>query len=251
MVKKLKKRKPKRAFLDVGAVDGNGDGNGKHRSLQIVDFTAGDGIPATAPGKIKNSPNAGFYIDAIRSGWSLRALEAYALKYFGESISVNTFRRLKLLLPPADLLPMTYREKFLRDIDVNIEPIQELMNLIEVQKQRVTEAIDFEQEIRRLAKEEAEKTPGAVPITPPILPQVRQEIELLYGMIKDLTNLQVNMGILNHPGNIPRETGVSMQDSNVRAVIDGWTDDQKKKFLTTVDEIEAENKEKQDADSSS
>jgi len=190
-----------------------------------------------APDKIRNSPNAGFYVDAIRAGWGMQQLSDHALKHFGESISRESFRRLRDEMPPDELMEPTYRQTILKDIEAKIDAITELEDLIAVQRYRVTKAIEFE----RLLASGQEK--GVIP-----LKATRDEIELLHQMLRDLVNVQISMGVFS-PGNTRGET-VDLNEGNVMItasvletqVIElrqALNDEQMNRFIAMSDEIQA------------
>lgn len=165
----------------------------QYKPVSDRDFVSHAQILERAPEKIRNSPNAGFYVDAIRAGWGMQQLSDYALKHFGETISRESFRRLRDEMSPDEIIDPTYRQTILRDIDAKIDALIELQDLVAVQRYRVTKAIEFE---RRLASGQGK---GVIP-----LKTTRDEIELLYLMLKDLVNVQISMGIFP-PGNVQGE----------------------------------------------
>src|SRR3989338_5077031 len=101
------------------------------------------------PPVIRQSPHLLRYLDAVRAGYSTRQLERMAERSFGEKISRERFRELQQVIPMADRLPQSYRQTVLRDIDADLDVLQDLQNLIAVQQVRVTEAMRFETGLRK------------------------------------------------------------------------------------------------------
>jgi len=134
---------------------------------------------------IRQSPHLKLYVDGVRAGWSTRQLERYAERYFGEKISRERFRELQKVVPPSAKLPQTYQETVLNGVDADLDVLQDLRNLIAVQKIRVTKAIAFEMQ---LAKGEGG---GVIP-----LKTTADEVHLLHQMLKDYANLEITLGLL-------------------------------------------------------
>ncbi|MFC1709478.1 hypothetical protein ACFL2J_05460, partial [Candidatus Omnitrophota bacterium] len=202
-----------------------------NRTIQVIDYSTGDGFPENTPKKISESKHGGFYFSALRAGWSIRELQRYAMEHFGEQIGRDCFHRFSKLIPVEQKLPQPLRDKYLKGIDVKVDCLQELQNMIEIQKHRVSQAMEFEETAKR------EQGVASVLMMKPI----REEIQFLWSMIKELTMVQVNLGIVNHKDNVPRMTGVSNDEAIARRIVDDWTPEQKDKFVTTVKEIEKEN----------
>lgn len=209
----------------------------QYKPVPERDFVSHAQILEYAPEKIRNSANAGFYVDAIRAGWSMQQLSDYALKYFGETISRESFRRLRGEMSPDEIIDPTYRQTILRDIDAKIDVLAELQNLIAVQQYRVTKAVEFE---RQLASGQGK---GVIP-----LKATRDEIELLYQMLKDLANVQIGIGIFS-PGNarsgivgINEENGVvkaSVIETKIMELRKALTPEQMDRFIAMSEELQA------------
>lgn len=195
----------------------------------VVDYMTGEPLPKETPRKIRKSPHAGFYWDALKAGWSLRQLCRYADKHFGEKVSTDTFKRLRQLIPANEILPATYQSKKLQDIDAKIDALQELQNVIEVQKQRVTMALDWEDKMR--------SNPNLM--LPMFMKPVREEVAQLWTFVKEFTNVSVVLGILNTQTNAPRITGISNEESNIRTVVNELTIEHKAKILQVIEEIQS------------
>lgn len=170
--------------------------------ISILPTLEFEGIPEGTPKKIKASPNVRFYMDAIRSGWSIRQLESYALKHFGEEISRDTFHRFRLVVPTQICLPETYRKKFLNDIDARIDCLQEIQNIAELQKQRVTISVTAE----RLRNEKSGGLAG-------VSPETRAEILAFWTIVKETTSLMTNLGMLGgaRSEDIPSQSGIPLE----------------------------------------
>lgn len=189
-----------------------------------------------APDKIRRSPHAGFYLDAVRAGWSIRKIESHASKVFGESISRDTFARLAALIPQNEKADPTYRQSILKDIDAKIDAINELEALVTLQIRRVTDAALFE---RQLA---AGKGMGVIP-----LKNTQEEIRLLHDMLKDLANMQVRLGMssLNMPGLFGGESAesevlkASPIETKVIELRNALTGEQLDRFISMSEEIQA------------
>ena len=147
----------------------------------------GDSVPNwdNLPPTLKNSPNLRFYVDAVRAGWSVRQLEKQAFKLFGEKIGRHVFHNLQQLVPKNEKLDETFRMELLKNIEAMIDVLQEMPDLIEVQKKRLTDAIRFE---RSLGKG---KDAGVIP-----LKSTTEELTTLWSMLKDYGNIQINLGLI-------------------------------------------------------
>ena len=138
------------------------------------------------PPVIRQSPHLLRYLDGVRAGWSTRQLERCAERYYGEKISRERFRELQQLVPPSERIPESYQQTVLRGVDADLDVVQELKNLIAVQKVRVTEGLRFETGLR--------KTDGGGTIP---LKTTTEEVRLLHLMLKDYANLELTLGLLN------------------------------------------------------
>jgi len=196
--------------------------------IKVVDYLTDDDYPEGIPKKIKNSPNCAFYYDALRAGWSLRQLQRYAKNHFDENISTDTFRRLANIIPKTQIIPQLIRDVTLKGIDAKIDCLQELQNAIELQKYRVSIARAYEERTRDTA------------VIPIFMKPVREEVQLLWTMLKELTNLQTNLGLLKSKNNIPRFTGISKEQGEATAFVDTLSTESQRKLLTVIEEIDDE-----------
>ena len=192
-------------------------------------------LAVVAPAKLAKSPNLTFYVDAIRGGWSCERLEIYAAKAFGEQISRVTFWKLSQLIPLNEKAEPTYRQSILKDVDLKIDAINELEALVMLQIRRVSDAAAFE---RQLA---VGKGAGVIP-----LKNTQEEIALLHGMLKDLVNMQVRLGVSDYgrPGVIDVGVGsgalqaspLEMKVIELKSVL---TPGQLDKFISMSEELQA------------
>ena len=177
---------------------------------------------------LRRSPQLGFYVDAVRAGWSVRQLARYAERYFGERISRESFRLLALAVPRDETIPAMYRQTVLHDVDVEIEPLVELQNLIAVQKIRVTNALAFETGLTK------RKEGGGV--TP--LKSTREEIAVLHQMLTDYANVQANLGLLHPPDRLGGGERVDVVEQEIRETMLVLTDAQREHLHRAFREIE-------------
>ena len=186
------------------------------------------------PPVLRHSPNLVRYLDAVRAGYSTRQLERMAERHFGEKISRERFRELQQVIPMADRLPQSYRQTVLRDIDADLDVVQELQNLIAVQQLRVTEALRFEQGLRKA------DGGGTIP-----LQATSEEIRLPHAMLKDYANLGITLGLLNKgwgpltAGGNGAVLNVEPLEAQVIELRKKLTDQEYDRLLEAVDEIEA------------
>lgn len=187
------------------------------------------------PPVIRQSPHLLRYLDAVRAGYSTRQLERMAERSFGEKISRERFRELQQVIPMADRLPQSYRQTVLRDIDADLDVLQDLQNLIAVQQVRVTEAMRFETGLRK-----TDDGGGTIP-----LKTTSEEIRLLHLMLKDYANLGITLGLLNRGLAFPTVGGngavldVEPMEAQVIALREKLTDEEYDRLLMVCDEIEA------------
>ncbi len=120
----------------------------QYRSVSEHDFVSVT-LFEQMPPVIQQSPHVKLYVEGVRAGWSTRQLERYAERYFGEKISRERFRELQQLVPPSERIPDSYQQTVLRGVDADLDVVQELKNLIAVQKVRVTEGLRFETGLRK------------------------------------------------------------------------------------------------------
>lgn len=201
---------------------------GQKDGKAVVDYLTGDDFPEGTPKKIKESPNGGFYYEALRAGQSIRQVQRYAKQYLGESISRDTFHRFKKLIPPEQIMPQDIRDKYLKGIDAKIDVFQELQNAIEIQKKRFAKAMSYEEAV-------ASGIEGISNVM--FMEPIRKELEFLWRMLKEFASFQVSLGMLQTDRNVPRITGISEEQSEARKMVDGWNDDQKRKFIEEFDKI--------------
>lgn len=188
------------------------------------------------PPVIRNSPNLLRYVEAVQAGHSVRQLERLAERAFGEKISRERFRELQKLVPPSTKLPQTYQQTVLNGVDIDVEIMQDLRNLIMVQKIRVTEALKFETGLRK------SDGGGTIP-----LKATADEIHLLHQMFKDYANLEITLGILNRAMAVQEWAGhgngavpdVEPLEAQVIELRKKLTDQEYDRLLEVVDEIEA------------
>ena len=186
------------------------------------------------PPVIRHSPNLLRYLDAVRAGYSVRLLERMAERHFGEKISRERFRELQRVIPMADRLPQSYRQTVLRDIDADLDVLQDLQNVIAVQQVRVTEALRFEQGLRH------SDGGGTIP-----LKTTTDEIRTLHLMLKDYANLEITLGLLSKGwGSLPvggnwAVLDVEPMEAQVIELRKKLTDQEYDRLLEVVDEIEA------------
>ena len=187
------------------------------------------------PEPIRRSPHFVRYVEAVQVGYSTRQLARMAEQHFGEKISKESFRELQKLVPVQDRIPETYQQTVLRGIDADLEVVQDLRNLIAVQKVRVTKALAFEM---RLAGGEGG---GVIP-----LKATSDEIHLLHQMLRDYANLEITLGILNRTlvsptmvGNGAAPDAVEPLEAQVIELRKKLTDEEYDRLLAVVDEIEA------------
>jgi len=187
------------------------------------------------PPVIRQSPHLLRYLDAVRAGYSTRQLERMAERSFGEKISRERFRELQQVIPMADRLPQSYRQTVLRDIDADLDVVQDLQNLIAVQQVRVTEAMRFETGLRK-----TDDCGGTIP-----LKTTSEEIRLLHLMLKDYANMEITLGLLNKGWALPTVAGngvmldVEPMEAEVIALREKLTDEAYDRLLMVCDEIEA------------
>lgn len=186
------------------------------------------------PPVIRQSPHLKRYVDGVRAGWSTRQLERMAERSFGEKISRERFRELQQLIPPSERMPEHYRQTVLRGVDADLDVVQELQNLIAVQQIRVTEALRFEQGLRKA------DGGGTVP-----LQTTTEEIRLLHQMLKDYANLGIALGLLSKGwGSLPvggngAVLDVEPMEAQVIELRKKLTDEEYDRLLQVCDEIEA------------
>jgi len=186
------------------------------------------------PPVLRHSPNLLRYLDAVRAGYSTRQLERMAERYFGEKISRERFRELQQVIPMADRLPQSYRQTVLRDIDADLDVLQDLQNLIAVQQVRVTEALRFEQGLRH------SDGGGTIP-----LKTTTDEIRTLHLMLKDYANLEITLGLLSKGWSLPIAGGngavldVEPMEAKVIELREKLTDEEYDRLVQVVEEIEA------------
>lgn len=186
------------------------------------------------PPVIRQSPHLLRYLDAVRAGWSTRQLERMAERSFGEKISRERFRELQQVVPPSERIPESYRQTVLRGVDADLDLVQDLQNLIAVQQVRVTEALRFEQGLRKA------DGGGTIP-----LQTTSEEIRLLHLMLKDYANLGITLGLLHKGWVFPTAGGnetaldVEPMEAKVIEIREKLTDAEYDRLLALVDEIEA------------
>lgn len=196
---------------------------------ELVSVCVDNGVPTDAPPAIKASPNASWYCDAVRCDWSVRQLEKHAETHFGEHISRETFRRLSQLIPETERYSRGFRDVVLKGVDAKIDALTELQNVIALQRYRVSRAIEVEQLEGSLVGIEH------LPISP-----CKNEIDALYTMIKDFTNLQINLGLIakgQAPG--PTPVAVETQGRRMRDSARQMSEEDKARLLTVLTEIKA------------
>lgn len=186
---------------------------------KVIDYMSGESFPVGTPDKIKDSPNGGFYYDALKSGWSVRQLERYAKEHFGEAISRDCFSRLRRVVPTDQIIAQPIRDNMLQGIEAKIDCLQELHNIVEVQKKRTAMAMGYEQRVKDTM------------MLPAFMAPVREEVRMLWTMTKELMNLEVNLGIAKSEKNMPRFTGVSEEEDVTRRIVEGWTPEQRNSYL--------------------
>ena len=195
-----------------------------------LSLTAAEQVPEP----IRRSPHFWRYVEAAQAGYSIRQLERYAERSFGEQISRESFRELQKLVPVRDRIPETYQETVLNGVDADLEVIQDLKNLIAVQKVRVTKALAFEMGLRQT------DGGGTIP-----LKATADEIRLLHLMLRDYANMEITLGILNRAMAAPTVVGggvvfdVEPLEAQVIELRKKLTDQEYDKLLEVVDEIEA------------
>ena len=194
-----------------------------------VRILSDNGVPEDVPRIIRRSPNASWYCDAIRCGWSVRQLEAHAVTYFGEQIGRDAFHRLQHLIPEHEQYSPGFRDIVLKGVDAKIDAMTDLQNLIALQRYRVSRAIEVEQLEGVMA--------GTEHIT---MTTCKQEIDTLYTMIKDFTNLQVNLGIIaKGQAQGPMPVAIETQERSMRDTARQMSEEDKAKLLTVLTDIKA------------
>jgi hypothetical protein len=188
------------------------------------------------PPVLRRSPNLLRYVEAVQAGYSVRQLERMAERYFDEKISRERFRELQKLIPVQERIPPTYQETVLNGVDADLDVLQELKNLVAVQKVRVTEALRFESGLR--------KTEGGGTIP---LKATADEMRLLHQMLTDYANLEVSLGLLNRTAVSPPVWGnghgtvpdVEPLEAQIIEIRKKTTDEEYDRLLAAVEEIEA------------
>lgn len=152
--------------------------------------------------KITKSPHRQFYRQALRQGWSSKRLESYAKEKFDEDISHDTFSRYRRRMPTKFLLPAGMLRKRLKVAEIEIDALAELQVMIAVQQKRV----DMWLEKERLTD---------VPVE-----QCRRDIETLNSMIKQLVELQQDLGTMPKKQTIGALQVVNVNGDKQRSIIE-------------------------------
>lgn len=136
------------------------------------------------PEKIRQSPNAGYYVDGLRKGWTLRKCAAVAKEQFNEEISRQSFHRLRKLIPDKHILERKIKDVYLKGLEPTIDVLQDIYDMIEIQKQRVGRALDYEERMSLSA------------ILPAFMKPAGQEMDRWLDMLRTLAAVQQFLGLL-------------------------------------------------------
>jgi len=186
------------------------------------------------PEKIRQSPHAGFYVECLREGWALRKCTAYAKQQFNEDICHETFRKLKKIIPSKLMLEKKIKDVFLKGLNPTVDVLQDIYDAIEIQKQRVARALDYETKM----------APSAV--LPAFMRPAGQEMDRWMDMLKTLAAVQQYIGILQggQPGiQAPERTTQQI----VRELVDDLEPEQKRQYLEWYDAKKKQEQGIQDA----
>lgn len=183
-------------------------------------------VLAKCPEKIRNSPNAGWYVDALRSGWSTRRVSKYGKEHFGESISHVLFSRLKRILPSKLEIQDTLKDEYLGGLDAVVNSMQDLPDAIQIQRMRLKLALDYE------------KRMGQTAILPAFMKPAREEMVLFWSMSKDYASFVQHLNLLKGGNGGSQREEVPTKDSLVKSIINGMSDEDQVKMLEMLEKQE-------------